>query len=222
MVYELKAKPREAEGKKLAAFRMKGDVPGVVYGPNVKENLRLFLNAVSLNKIFEQAGASAIINLQVEGESAGHDVLIKEVSRDPVKGVITHVDFYQFKEDQKLEIEVKVKLSGEAQAVKESQGILVQNIDSITVRCLPKEIISEVEVDISGLKTFEDKIFVKDIKFPSSFEVMDNPNEVVAMISAPEEEKVEEAPAAAVPSETVGAEKTEGARETEAKAEKKE
>jgi large subunit ribosomal protein L25 len=217
MAYELKAKLREAGGKKLAAFRVKGDIPGVVYGPNVKDNLRLFLNAVSLNKIFEQAGGSAIVSLQIEGEPAVRDVLIKEVSRDPVKGAINHVDFYQFKEGQKLEVDVKVKLSGEAPAVKELQGILVQNIDSITVRCLPKEIISEAAVDISGLKTFEDKIFIKDVKFPASFEVLDNLDEVVVMISAPEEEKKEEAPATAVPTETVEPGKAETAKEAEKK-----
>lgn len=224
MIYELKGKLREATGKKLAVFRRKGEIPGVVYGGNMEKNILVFLNGVEFNKVHDKAGGSAIVSLLIEGETQLREVLIKEISRDSVRDTIIHVDFYQIEEGQKLELDIRIKLIGEAPAVKDLQGILVQNIDNVTVRCLPKDIVSEIEVDISSLRTFEDKIFVKDVKFPASFEVMDKPEEVVAMISMPEEEKEEAAPAA-VPAEgaaeAAGAPKAEGASaETEKKAEK--
>ncbi|MBI5076865.1 50S ribosomal protein L25 [Candidatus Falkowbacteria bacterium] len=221
MVHELKGKLRQAQGKKLIVFRQKGEIPGIVYGQGMEKNILIFLNGVAFNKVFDAAGGSAVVSLLIEGEEKPRDVLIKEISRDPVRDTINHVDFYQFKEGQKLEVDIRIKLVGVAPAVKDLQGILVQNIDNIAVRCLPKDIVSEVEVDVSSLKTLEDKILVKDVKFPASFEVMDNPEEVVAMISVPEEEK-EEAPAAAVPAEGAAATPAEGVTtEADKKSEKK-
>jgi large subunit ribosomal protein L25 len=199
MTYELKAKKREIFGKKTALIRQEGFLPAVVYGPEVEGSLSIQLNLIEFEKIFDKAGGSAIISITVEGEDKPRDVLVKALDRDPVKNFPIHVDFYQIKVGQKLEVNVEVVLTGIAAAVKDMGGTLMQSMDQITVKCLPKEIISKMEVDISVLNTFDDKIFVKDVVFPESFEVMHEGDEIIVAVAAPriEEEKVvaEETPA---------------------------
>ncbi|MBT4722930.1 50S ribosomal protein L25 [Candidatus Falkowbacteria bacterium] len=199
MTNELKAKKREVFGKKTEALRQKGGLPAVVYGPDVKGSLSVELDKNDFEKLFSQLGSSSIISLAIEGEDKPRDVLVKSLDREPVKNFPMHVDFYQIKEGQKLEIKVDVSIIGVSSAVKDLGGTLIQSMDQITVKCLPKEIVSKVELDISALKTFDDKLFVKDVTFPESFEVLHEGDEIIVAVSAPrvEEEQVvaEETPA---------------------------
>ncbi len=192
MIYELKAKARKAgEGADDPKI-----VPGVVYGPDVKENILIYLDAVEFDKIYEEAGSSAIIKLQVEGDDTEREVIIKAVQNHPVKEQYLHVDFYQIKKGHKIEVEVELEFFGTPPAIKNLNGILVKQIEEVKVKCLPKDIISEIKVDLSGLETFDDKILVRDLKVPETVEVLENEDVLVASISEPrkaeEDKPVEE------------------------------
>jgi len=190
MVYELKAKKRDQK----AEVRPEGQIPAVVYGPELKENVLIHLSAVDFDKLYEKAGESSLINLSIEREKEPREVLVKDVSSDPVKTMFLHVDLYQIKRGQKLEIEAQIVLVGEAPAEKVHSGILITNLDSVTIRCLPRDIVSEVKVDLGLLKTFEDRIKIKDLNLPDTVEILADLEEVVALVAPPTvEEKPTEA-----------------------------
>ena len=201
MIYDLKVTTRENKQKE----ELQDFVPGIVYGPEVKENVMVFVKTNDFIKLYEQAGESSMINLTVDEGEVPLEVLIKSVSLDSVKGSFQHVDFYQIKRGQKLEIEVELSFVGEAPAIRAFGGIMVANLNAIEVRCLPKDMISEIEVDISGLKNIGDKIHVRDLKIPENVEVLNDLDETVVLIDEPAaEEAADKAPvvdAAAVPVE---------------------
>jgi len=208
MIYDFQGIIRKELKKNVQSLRAQGIVPGVVYGPEVKENVNVALDLVKLEKIYSEAGENSLINLSLEGEKEAREVLIKDVVFEPVSHRISHVDFYQIKKGEKLDIEPELVFVGTAPAVKELGGILVKNIDTIEVRCLPKDMISEIEVDLTTLKTFEDKILVKDLKVPEGVEILTDLEEAVAVISEPEEEETSAAPAAMKEPEVIGKKET--------------
>lgn len=218
MFYELKAKLRKEEGKKAAKLRGRDLIPAVIYGPEVKSNIILTLGYNEFKKVYDEAGGNSLIKLAIEGEAKPRETLVKDISFEPLSDRISHVDFYQIKEGQKLEIKVGLRLVGESPAAKNLGGVLFQNMGELAVRCLAKDMISEIEVDISNLVAIDEKITVKDLKVPATLEIMDDLNSAVVIVTLPEEEKME-APAAAEMSEAVGVEKKEGEEGAEAKAE---
>jgi len=197
MIHELKAKLRGGdEAERLLA---------VVYGPEVKENKLISLHPVEFGKLYEAAGESSIINLSIEGETKPREVLIKAVDYTPVRDIVRHVDFYQIKAGQKLEVEVELNYVGESSAVKDLGGILVTNMDHLKIRCLAKDMISELNVPLDALKALNDRIAVKDLAIPAGIEVLSNLDDVVAIVAVPEEEKAEEVAAPATPVEGAAA-----------------
>jgi len=197
MIHELKAKLRSGdEAERLLA---------VVYGPEVKENKLISLHPVEFGKLYEAAGESSIINLSIEGETKPREVLIKAVDYTPVRDIVRHVDFYQIKAGQKLEVEVELNYVGESSAVKDLGGILVTNMDHLKIRCLAKDMISELNVPLDALKALNDRIAVKDLAIPAGIEVLSNLDDVVAIVAVPEEEKAEEVAAPATPVEGAAA-----------------
>jgi large subunit ribosomal protein L25 len=204
MIYELNAALRKETGKRLASLRASGLVPAVIYGGDVKENINLSVVANDFKKVYAKAGESALLNLTIEGEKKPRKVLIKEVSYHPVKDQMIHADFYQIKEGQKLEVEVILHFVGESNAVKNLGGILVKNLNSLTVRCLPDDMLQSYDVDIAKLATMDSKIKVSDLLLPKALEVMNDANDVVATVAEPEKEEVV-APAATAATAEAGA-----------------
>ena len=171
-----------------------------------------------LEKVYSEGGESSLINLQVEGEKEVREVLIKDMVFDPVIDRAYHVDFYQIKRGEKLDIEPTIEFIGISPAVKALGGILVKNMDSVEIRCLPRDMVSVIKVDLAQLETFEDKILVKDLPLPEGVELLTDPQESVAMVQEPAEEEIDESVGPAVPAE----EGAEGEKPAEGGEEKKE
>ena len=100
----------------------------------------------------------------------------------------THVDFFQVRMDEEIETEVELNFVGESPAVKEQGGILVKNISEITVKCFPGDLPSEINVAISVLKTFDDRICIKDLKISPKVKIDLEPETVVALVEEPRSE----------------------------------
>jgi len=184
-----KAEKREITGKKVKKLRQKGIRPAVLNGTVVK-NTKIGLDRKKLDNIKKEAGESSLISLQIEGKD--FLVLIHEVKKDPLTGKPIHVDFYQPILTEEVEATVLIVFEGEASAVKELGGTLVREISEIQVKALPQNLPHEIKVDIDGLKTFDDEILVKDLKLPEGVTVQRDKNEIVAVVTAPETEKIEE------------------------------
>lgn len=185
------ATPREIVGKKVKTLRQNGEMPVVVYGADAK-NVNLTVNAKEFGKLLDEAGTSTLIDLTVEGQKT-RKVLITDYQYEPMTGVLTHADLHQVKLDEKIEAEVALSFVGESPAVKDLQGNLVTTKDVLRVEAFPQDLIAEIEVDISSLATFDDKITVADVKVPSTLTILDDAEETLAIVSAPRSEEELEA-----------------------------
>ena len=139
-------------------------------------------------KVSKVAGESTLIDLEIAGNKE-NKVLIRHLQRHPVSDEIVHVDLYQVDMTQEIETEIPLSFTGTSAAVEELEGNLITNADSVKVKCLPNKLVSEIEVDISVLKTFEELIHLKDIDVPEGIEVLDDPEIVVAQVTPPRSEE---------------------------------
>jgi large subunit ribosomal protein L25 len=166
---------------------LKNEIPGILYGREV-ENVMVWLDRKKFTNLYEEIGESTVFKLALDGKDE-RNVLIKEVQKDVLTGDPRHVDFYQVRMDEEIEAEVELIFKGESAAVKELGGILVKNMDAIDVKCLPGDLPSEIEVDITPIKTFDDYIYVKDLPVSEKVEVLVDAETVVAMVSEPRSEE---------------------------------
>jgi large subunit ribosomal protein L25 len=183
---ELKASPRLEFGRKTNKQRQAGQIPAVIYGHGVKSE-PLYVGAKDFSKIYSQAGESTLITLEIDNKK--RNVLIHDVSREALDGGIIHVDFYQVRMDEKIKAKVPLAFIGESLAVKAEAGVLVKNIQEIEVEALPKDLPHHLDVDIGALQTFEDHIYVKDLKVSDSVKVMAEVDEIVASVMPPRSEE---------------------------------
>ncbi len=213
---ELVVDPRVVTGKKVKALRRQGIIPAHLYGHGT-ESIAVQAPVQSVTNLLRTAGRNAIIDLQINGESEPRAVVLRGVQRDPVTSELVHVDFFQISLTEKLRTEVPLILTGDAPAVAVYNGVLLQNLDTLTVEGLPMDIPEHIEVDVSRLDQLDSSIFVRDLRVPASVQVQTDLDQVVAKVAAPrlaaevareeeealaaaeevaEEEKAEAAPAA--------------------------
>ncbi|MFH1226129.1 MAG: 50S ribosomal protein L25 [bacterium] len=205
--------------EKSADLRKAGLVPAVVYGSGLTTR-RLAVKYLDLEKAYKLAGESSLIDLKI-GPAESVKVLFKEAQIDPVSGRYLHVDFHQIKMDEKLKAEIPLKFVGEAEAVKNLGGVLETSLQAVEVECLPKDLVHEIEVDLSPLKTFDDIIHIKDLKVPAGLTILNKPDEAVALMVEPAKEEAK--PAAETPIGEIPVVGEEKEKETaEQKTEKKE
>lgn len=197
----LKAKIRKDFKRKVKTLRKKGILPAILYGSKIK-NLPLEIDLKEFEKAEKEAGESSFISLKIEGKKKNYQVLIKEVQREPMTGKPIHVDFYQPSLKEKITTAIPLSFEREAPAVKELGGTLVKNFLEIEIRSLAKDIPKEIKVDVSKLKTFEDKILVEDLKLPKGVEILRNKKDIVAFVSPPEKIEEEKKPTEEVKEKT--------------------
>ncbi len=186
--YLLEAQLRTETGRHCRGLRRRGFIPAVVYGHGFKPRT-VSVPVTPFLKLYRAAGESSLIDLTLP-ETAPVKVLIQEIQMDPLRGDIIHVDFREVRMDEKLEAEISLCFKGEAPAVKELGGILVKNVTRLKVRCLPEALVPEIEIDLAGLKTFTDKIQVKEVALPVGMEVLAPPlEETVVLIEEPRSEE---------------------------------
>ncbi|MEA1909942.1 MAG: 50S ribosomal protein L25 [Patescibacteria group bacterium] len=186
----LTVNPR-AEGVAPNTLRRDGEVPGIVYGKEA-DPLQIAIPTIELKKIFKEAGESTIINMTVDGsKDEPMMVLIKDTQLSPDRGEFLHVDFYRIKLGEKLRVTLPLTFEGEPPAVKNLGGILITNKNEIEIECLPKDLISEIIVDLSKAEELDSAITIKDLEVPEGIEVLDNEEETVAVVTPQQEEEEE-------------------------------
>lgn len=184
----LTANKRESGSQQSQEMRQAGMIPAVVYGSGV-ENTSLSVNKVDFMKAFAQAGETSLISLDVDGKKM--TVLVKDMSFDPLTDAVTHVDFYAPNLKEETTANVPLVFVGESAAVNDLKGMLVKNLHELEVKCLPQDIPHEIQVDISKLVTFEDHVYVKDIKVSDKVHILKNPEEIVVLAAPPQNVEAE-------------------------------
>jgi large subunit ribosomal protein L25 len=214
---ELKVEKREVTGKKVRFLRNKGVVPVHLFGHNL-DSLTLQGDAAVLGKVLARAGGTRLIDLKVGKSTKGHNVMVREVQKDPIRGNLIHVDFYEVNMHEKIRVEVPIAIVGESPALKIRENMLYQTLNSLHIECLPDKMPDRIQVDISIIKEVDQAVHVKDIAIPE-VTILNDPDLQIAKVSLRPVEVVEEVKPVAV---AEGAEAVAGApAEGEAKAETK-
>lgn len=191
----LKVEERVVLGKKVARLRRQGLTPANIYGHGI-DSKAVQVPTPELRRLLKETSRNAIIELSVGGEPASRPVMIRSVQRDPVTHQILHVDFYQVSLKEKMRAEVPVHLVGESPAVTDLGGILLQEVETLTVRALPMDIPAAIEVDVSGLTELEQSLHVGQLPKSERYEILADPDVVVVKVAAPRlaAEEAEELP----------------------------
>ena len=190
---ELNVAVRHKTGKEVARkLRRQGLIPAIIYGPG-SEPVPLAVKGNELKRVlYRYRGEQLLFNLTLEdnGSTVKKMALVKELQYHPVTDEILHVDFYEISMEREVEVEVPIELVGKAKGV-ELGGHLQQLLHTMTVACLPGAIPDKIEVDVSELG-IGDVLHVRDLTPPEGVRYLDEPDEPVVTILAPE---AEEAPA---------------------------
>ncbi|MDU3199608.1 MAG: 50S ribosomal protein L25 [Anaerococcus hydrogenalis] len=184
----LKSEKREAVGKnKVNKLRQQAIVPGVVYGKD-KENINVQFTSRDFEKVLSQAGTTTIINLDLDGEKL--PVLIKDYQMHPFKSQFFHVDFQAINAKEAIRVTVPVYLNGRDD-IRVEPSVLVQNIDSVDVECLPMYIPQYAEVVVNDMQ-IGDSFTVADLDIAKddNITILLEDDEVVCSLQEPQEEVV--------------------------------
>ena len=178
----LKAIKRDGVGKGAARrSRAAGKVPAILYGGGMEPvalevDRREFVSALRTD-----AGMNVLLDIQVDGDTTL--ALTRELQRDPVRGTLLHADFVKVDRTQAIEVEVPVHIVGEAPGAKEG-GVLEHPLFTVHVSCLPGDVPESVDADVSNLQ-IGDSLRVSDLPTAGKFEIMDDPDTVVAAVAQP-------------------------------------
>lgn len=194
---ELRAQSRSIRGKKVKQLRAQGFTPAVVYGPDTPAQ-PIQAPERDLTRALQQASTTALINLWIDQESNPKVVLARSIQRDILTAQVHHVDFYQVRLTEKVKTLPRLEFVGESPLAKSGTAVVVYSMTEIEVECLPDDLISSIEVDLSGLETLDDNVTVGDLPVPEGITFTASPDEVVVSVvpvRIAEEEEEEEFPA---------------------------
>lgn len=192
---KLKVKLRDRTGKEyVKKLRKDGVLPAVLYGPHLKKSLPLEVDIKELRSFLSQSDKAKIITLEITDQKTDkqHNVIIKDSQWDLIKGDLQHLDFYAVTRGETVTTTVPISFVGKSQGEKIG-GIVEHLVRELEIECLPKDLPSIIEVDITPLG-LGDSLSVGDVKVPSGIKVLTHPQEVVVSVVLPakEEVKVEE------------------------------
>jgi len=196
---------RDQLGKGAAErYRRGGLIPVEVYQKGAG-NVSALVQYFQFVHLAAKAKISQVFLLKSEDDDLnGRSALVREIQRDHLTGKPIHVDFIALKDDEEIEVEVGLSFVGEAYGVKQEGGILNPVMHHLLVSCLPKDIPSEIVVEISGLHLNE-SIHAGDVPLPEGVSLITHAEEPVVIVLTPKAE-VDETPAEAGAAEGVAAE----------------
>ncbi len=212
LILAAQAREKTGVGGHINSMREKGDIPAVVYGEG-KPPMHISVPEKEILKIIRTA-KNSVIKLKYSKDD--DNVVIKAVQKHVVTDRLLHIDFKRISLSKKIEVQVHIKIVGEAYGVKTQGGLFHHGLRSVDVSCLPTDIPKEIVIDISSLRMGE-SIRTKDIKCDKG-EIIGDMEQIVVSVTVPREEATpEESAAAAEPEVAEKGKKEEG----DAKAEEK-
>lgn len=190
----LEAQPRTLTGKKVKQLRAEELIPGVIYGPKLEKAIPFQAPYRKLQDSLRAAGSTNLLEVTIEDEV--HNVLVRDVQRDIIRGDLLHVDFYVVPLGQVFRTVVPIALVGEAEIVRSGFAQLITgSTTAVEVECLPSEIPDELTLDISQIVEIGEALTVADLAVPENVTILADPTEVLIRTDyavAPEVEEEEE------------------------------
>jgi len=216
---KLSAQTRPHSGRSaVKKLKAQGVVPAIIYGGKEKPQT-LQVSSREINTLLSHAvGENILVDLEINdaGKTVNRLALIQEIQHAPLGGAVLHVDFHAVSQNEILHANVPVEAQGEAVGVRSFGGILEQNMRSIEVACLPKDLPEILRVDVSNLN-IGDSIHIKHIMLPEGVKATADPELTVFHVAAPAVEEVKPVEEAAPTSpEVIKEKKPEGEAAAEA------
>lgn len=183
----LNAEVRTILGKKVKKLRRDGLLPANVYGKGLSSKA-LQVKLSDFQAVFKQVGETGLIELKADGKI--HPVLIKNLQMDYFTETPLHADFYEVNLKEKVKAMVPIELVGEAKAVVEKLGVLLQTISEVEIEALPDRIPEHIEVHVEQLVKLGDGITVGDLKIEEGVTILTDPGITIARIAELAKEEV--------------------------------
>ena len=180
----------------MRKIKASGGIPAVVYGGKTEPELLQVSRRDMSTLLSRSAGENILVELEIAGDSgkASRLALVQEVQHAPVGGHVLHVDFHAVSMDELIDAEVPLEPVGTANGVKNFGGLLEQNLRSLEIECLPRDLPDRITVDVSELN-IGDSIHVRQLPLPNGVTTKVPADLTEFSVLAP---TVEEEPAAAV------------------------
>jgi large subunit ribosomal protein L25 len=185
---KVKATGRDILGKQVKQLRAQGITPVHLYGHGTASRA-LQMDTATLERLLSQAGTSHMLDLTLDKARHPVKVLVREVQRNPINDALLHVDFFQVRMTEEITIDLAVTVVGEPGA---KRLIVEHMLHHLSIKCLPGNIPSDVELDISPLAEPGQAILVKDISLGPDVTVLNDPDDIVVRVEAPRVAPVEE------------------------------
>ncbi len=199
-IQAVSAKPRTGTFNKNHArrVRVQGLIPAVVYGAG-QPSVAVTVDPKIITKIlYSETGHNSIFDLNLEG-SAPSKVMIVDWQNEPIKGKLLHIDLKRIAMNVAMRVSVPIQLTGTPVGVKVGGGVLSQVLHEVEVECLPSDIPSHIDVDITNVE-LNGAIHIKDLPHAGNLKFLSEEDELVAHVTTMKEDIAVEA-AAPTPSE---------------------
>ena len=208
------AERAEKGGRSARILRKDGIIPANYYYKG-EENINL--SVVKLELLKSLRSGHRIFKVNLKGST--QYVMLKEIQYHPVTDDIIHIDLMRIRRDEKITISVPLVLEGTAKGVTEG-GVVMQNLTSIEINCLPADVPEQIVIDISDLE-MHTSLNVEDLEISEELEILAS-NDLTVVSCQPPKEEVEEEPEEEEIELKEGEEPEEGAEKSEPKEEKSE
>jgi large subunit ribosomal protein L25 len=185
----LKATQRTATGRQVKALRRSGLLPAVIYGHNV-DPISISLEGREAGRVLGRLSSSSLITIDLDGKE--YPSLVREKQLNYIKRNLIHVDFMVVSLTEKIRAKVGILLTGNSPAVKDFNAMLINGLSELEVEAFPQDLPANISVDIGTLVNIGDGIHVKDIVLSDKVQVLDTPDEMIVLATAPAKEEVEE------------------------------
>jgi large subunit ribosomal protein L25 len=194
------ATPRSGKFNKNHARRVRvaGKIPAVVYGAGIEAVAVTVDPKVIIKILHSESGHNTIFDLNVEGASLVKAMIV-DWQNEPIKGHLLHIDLKRIAMDKMMRVSVPIQLVGIPVGVKTQGGILEHVMREVEVECLPNDIPSHLDIDVSGLE-LNAAIHISDLPHSGSIKFLGEENATVAHVTSVKEEAAAEVvPGAAEP-----------------------
>jgi large subunit ribosomal protein L25 len=182
------ATPREGKFNKNAARRVRvaGKIPAVVYGAG-QDAVAVTVDPKVITKILHsESGHNTIFDLNIEG-GKGSKAMIVDWQNEPIKGKLLHIDLKRIAMDKVMRVSVPVQLIGVPAGVKTGGGILEHVMREVEIECLPGDIPSHIDVDVTGVE-MHGVIRIADLPHSGSIKYLGEEDATVAHVTIIKEE----------------------------------
>ncbi len=182
------AETRTVTGKKVKQLRREGIIPGVVYGRN--EPIQVQMENKSLRRALRVVGTTQLADLQIGDDTL--TVLVREIQQHVTRGDLEHVDFMEVDMQRTITSEAALVATGTAAPEAEGMGMITLTLHGVEIECLPGDLVSEIEVDLSQIESPDHVLFVSDLVAPKGVTILTDPETPLTSFQIAREEEEEE------------------------------